>query len=384
MNVAIVIPTEWRAKTFTTDPRLLVQGFDQLGHSATIVCLTGSTPAEGSETLLVDYPTLTSPGFWRSTRFDLVVVFTWMHGHNAVLAAATRSGAFVVSKGDTDGNYSARAQPIATLRYAFFSAPSLTPRARNLWYWAKRLGYLDQAYTRPIVQNIEQSHATVVETNQARKHVLQILRMQGRDGLASKVHVVPTAVAEAFCYAGRASTVKDEPLVYSVGRWRATQKNGRLLASVLRSFLRADGRARAIVVGSGSANLFEGFELPQISTAEHLDQQELASIAARARIFLVSSRWEGCHISAHEAAAAGTSVVGTPIPAVDALAGQTGFGAVSRSHRKRDVVHALRSEMDAWDRGQRSRSAIAEHWRARLAPCAVTSRLLELGMSAEL
>ena len=255
MNVAIVIPTEWHASTFTADPRLLSQGFDQLGHNATIVCLSGSTPADGAVVLQVEYRRLTDPAFWRTEGFDLVLVFTWMHSYNDVLVAARLSGAFVVAQWDTDGNYSARAQPMSTLRYAFFSASPVLPRARNIWYWTKRFAYLDREYTRPIVANLQLADATVVETDPAHERVAQILRMRNASHLAAKLHVVPLPIADAFSSVDVAA-MRDERLIYSVGRWKAAQKNGKLLASVLRSYLQADDQAVAMVVGRGGAALF--------------------------------------------------------------------------------------------------------------------------------
>ena len=377
MNVAIVIPTEWHASTFTADPRLLLQGFNQLGHNATIVCLSGSTPADGAVVLQVEYRRLTDPAFWRTEGFDLVLVFTWMHSYNDVLVAARLSGAFVVAQWDTDGNYSARAQPMSTLRYAFFSAPPVLPRARNIWYWTKRFAYLDREYTRPIVANLQLADATVVETDPAHERVAQILRMRNASHLAAKLHVVPLPIADAFSSVDVAA-MRDERLIYSVGRWKAAQKNGKLLASVLRSYLQADDQAVAMVVGRGGAALFGDVPVSRLQTAEHLDQHDVASIAGKARVFLVTSRWEGCHIGAHEAVAAGASVVGTPIPAVQALTVNQAFGRVSRSHRKRDVLRALESEMAEWDRGGRSPGVIASYWRERLEPRAVAARLLSL------
>ena len=227
-------------------------------------------------------------------------------------------------------------------------------------------------YVRGIVEPIRQAGATIVETATGRQNLVAFLRDIGAEDLDEKVHFVPNPAADPFVL-GSVSEVR-ERLIYAVGRWDSVQKNGRLLSGVLHQYLRDDPEARVVVVGSGKIKLPQG----QVEQIGQVTRTELAAVATRARVCLITSRWEGSHIAGHEALASGATVVGTPIPAVKSMTNRGQYGSVATRHRASSVVDALAREMKAWDDGQRSPLKIAHHWRERLSAEAVAESLIGL------
>ena len=155
------------------------------------------------------------------------------------------------------------------------------------------------------------------------------------------------------------------------------EKNVDLLIATLESFLGHDRDARAVIAGSGAARL-QRVRSSRIERVGQVERQRLAEIAARARVCLITSRWESFHNGGHEALAAGATVVGTPIPVVYSMTCDGRYGTIAKSHRVRSLQAALVGEMSAWDLGERKAVAIASDWRARLAPSAVASQLAAL------
>ena len=377
VRAAIVIPTEWHATAFTLDPRILAGGFETIGHSATIVCGPGSTYPPETEAITVDGARAHDPGWWRRQKFDLAVVFTWMHSHLAVLKVIAASDAFVISKGDTNGLYGARAHPRNTLGAAISSADDPASAGRNVWLWGKRfvLRREHENHARPFLANLRQAHATVVETEVARENLRRFLDSAGASDLVSRVHVVPNPCAVPFMTADVPG--RKERLIYAAGRWGAREKNFGLLEHVLERELSRDPDASAVVAG----RVPERLRAPsprKIQFVGEVERERLAEIAARARVCLVTSRWESFHLAAHEALAVGATVVGTPIPVVSDMVSGGRYGTMARAHRPASVHAALREEMRLWDDGRRDAESIAVEWRGRLAPEVVARQLVSL------
>ena len=377
MNVAIVVPRVWDSEAFSTDPRILVQGFEQAGSKATIICGVGSRfPADTAATI-VDVSKMASPGYWRHERFDLAVVFTHLHSHQRVVAAAATSGVYVISKGDTSGLYGPRSHPLQTLRFAISSAEGAAEGVRNGWLWTKRLVSRSeyQALARPIVENLRTADCTIVEIATARENLGRFLDGLGESELLDRIHYVPNPVDPAF---ESMPPSEKQRLIYAVGRWDSRQKNAPLLGATLRRYLDKDREACAVIAGGGAEAVVAAGAIPRTDRIGVVSRKTLADYASTARICLVTSRWEGSHIGAHEALTVGATVVGTPIPAVKAMVAEGPFGETSRAHSTRRLAHALEEEMRAWDEGGRAPGAISAFWKARLAPRAVAAQLLGL------
>jgi Glycosyl transferases group 1 len=374
MRIGIVIPTIWDANAFTTDPRILVDGFERSGHEAVIFCTSGSRFPRDSPAAMANRTAFGNVDFWRQHELDGAIVFTWLSSHLDVVSALVAAETFVISKADTDGLCGPRTYPGETLRRAVYSSSDSVSRARNVWIWTKRLTLRrdHDDYVRGIVEPIRQAGATIVETATGRENLVAFLRDVGAGDMDEKVHFVPNPAADPFVL-GSVPEVR-ERLIYAVGRWDSVQKNGRLLSGVLRRYLRDDSEARVVLAGSGK------IKLPQVRVERigQVTRTELAAVAARARVCLITSQWEGSHIAGHEALASGATIVGTPIPAVKSMTNRGQFGSVASGHRVSSVVAALAREMRAWDDGRRSPLKIAHHWRACLSAEAVAEALIDL------
>ena len=381
MRVAIVIPIAWDAAAFSTDPRILAGGFDAIGHSAKIVCATGSTlpPGEAVPALAVDRKRMESVQWWREQRFDLAIVYTWLHGHHGVVGALVESGTFTISKGDTAGLHGARAHPWATLNAAIQSSDGLTSTLKGVWLWAKRLAVPHEHanHARPFVTNLRRAHVTVVETDAAHANLRRFLRSASAPELVEKIHVVPNPVALPFITVPIPNP--KERLIYAVGRWGSAEKNPELLVRVLERHLSCDRKARAVIAGSGSLHVSSAVA-GQVECVGVVERSVLAHIAAMARICLVTSRHESFHLGAHEALTVGATIVGTPIPVVREMSADGSCGRFANSHRARAVNSALAAEMRAWDEGLREPCVIASSWRQKLAPDAVAKALVQLAV----
>jgi hypothetical protein len=374
VRIGVVIPTIWNADSFTTDPRILVDGFAQLDHEAVIFCSTGSELPHGAPAIAADRRELGDIGFWRAQGLDGAVVFTWLNAHSDVVTALSRAGVFVVSKGDSDGLCGPRIYPGPTLRRALHSSNDTVSTARNVWIWTKRIMLRGEhtAFAEPIVKMIEQAGATIVETEAARDNLARFLRHMGATNLIERVHFVPNPAADAFVSVSVSQP--RERLIFAVGRWDSTQKDGRLMSNVLRRYLGDDTEARIVLAGTGKIAL----PAERVDQIGQVTREKLAAIAARARVCLITSQWEGSHIAGHEALAAGAAIVGTPIPAVKSMTNAGRSGTMASRHRTSSVVDALTAEMRAWDDGLRSPVQIAEHWRACLRPDAVADAMIRL------
>jgi glycosyltransferase involved in cell wall biosynthesis len=377
MRVAIVIPGEWHANTFSVDPRVLSGGFEAIGHTATIVCGSGSTYPEDTCAISVGGSLAEDPRWWRDQNFDLAMVYTWMHGHQNVLSGIAESGTFVVSKGDTDGLYGPRAHPRSTLVTAIGSARGPVSVARNVWLWGRRFVETREyeSYAAPIIANLRRAPATVVETDIARENLFRFLDSVGASDLASRIHVIPNPSASQFMTADLSG--QKERLIYAAGRWNAWEKNFGLLKSVLERYLRRDPDASVVVVGTPPER--QHFRSSRrLELVGQVERTTLAEIGARARLCLLTSRSESFHLVAHEALTVGATVVGTPIPVVFDMVSRGRYGTVSRARRPASVVAALSREMQLWDEGRRDAGTIAADWRSRLAPEIVARQLLDL------
>ena len=185
MRAAIVIPRAWDAAAFSGDPRILAGGFNELGHEAVIVCCSGSAYPPGVAAVTVPFEVMGSADWWRRERFDLAIVFTWLHSYSNVVSGIAKGGTFVISKGDSDGVHGARAHPLKTLRRAVESSDDPVVVARNGWLWLKRL-VLEHEHTNhaiPFLDNFRKANVTVVETEIARGHLVRFLESVGASTL---------------------------------------------------------------------------------------------------------------------------------------------------------------------------------------------------------
>jgi glycosyltransferase involved in cell wall biosynthesis len=154
------------------------------------------------------------------------------------------------------------------------------------------------------------------------------------------------------------------------------QKNARLLGRTLRDYYKRDASTRFVLIGKASDSVQVGAS--PVTSLGRVPREELGDLLSAARICLISSRWEGSHISGHEALASGCTIVGTPIPAVQSMIGEGRWGTIAAGHTPRDLAQALGAEMRVWQEGERDPVAIAAHWRRKLLPHIVAGHYLSL------
>lgn len=358
MKIGIVFPVRLEPHELHKAPGLLTAGFTALGHDARLI-----SPMDGP---------LDDPARWRAAQLDIALVFTWMTGFPAVLAAIRASGTFVAQIGDTDGRMSARVYPRARLERMVMPQHAFADKARALGFWARTWASGFRAEDADVIANIESTHLTIVETKGARENIVRFLRVYGRSSLEAKIVVVPNPVEERLW---REPGPK-ERLIVAIGRWDDPQKNVALLVRVLGEYLRKDPATRAEVMGSGGDEALGRLAgLPNFCRLGTVARETIAARLAVARVILFTSRWEGMAISLGEALTLGCTAVSTPLPTFEHIL-QPDFGAVAAS--RAEVGAALKREMRAWDDGHRDPVAIAQHFRALLAPRVVAARILTL------
>lgn len=366
MRIGIFLPRRWRR--FSLNMEELGETLRHLGHEPVLVC-RGADEADCRIPLRVaSEADEQATGFWEALGLRGVIAFAGLGSAEAVRAMRA-SGAFVVSRGDTDGQLGVRVFPRAA--WLRMVDPARGPvdflkRARHfLNCWRIHYRELDQ----PNLAGIEAADAVVVETEAARANLSRFLSHYGRAEWLAKVHVVPHPVAPDF---ESGNPLPDPgPAILCVGRWHDDQKN----APLLRRTLRRLRDVRAVVAGSGAA-FFSG--LPQVEVRESIPNAEMPAAFDRCRILLSASRFEGHPISGLEAVCRGRTVVAPPLPGFVDIVQDGRFGTLAGSHSARALAAAVRTELAAWDGGRRAPAAIAAHWRPRVSHRTVVQSLLAL------
>ena len=201
--------------------------------------------------------------------------------------------------------------------------------------------------------------------------------------LVRKLILVPHPVSPLMGYRGEPKERK----ILVVGRWEkadAAQKDPNLTMKVLGAFLAAFPGWTAEVVGRGSGNLrvltadWAAAARERLSLSDYLDHAELIQRYTNSRILFCASRYESFHISSAEAVCCGCSVVVARHPLLASTAWFTteSSGTLAPSRRSGDLIKALQTEADQWERGHRAPMAIAAIWSAQLHAPEVAANLL--------
>jgi glycosyltransferase involved in cell wall biosynthesis len=346
----------------------------ECGHEAILVCAAGSEPPPGAPLVIASNAEFESSAFWMRLKLDVAIVFTWMTNFLGTVSALKRAGIFVVSKGDTDGLLGARAHPREAFVRTVYSQQTTFARTRGIWHWAKKYAVLYKEEDSRLLANLATADATIVETQAARDNLLPLLRHYGAEELWQRIHAVPNAISHEI--ASAPVPPRPDRRVVSVGRWDDPQKNVGLLRGAIDRALRLDSNVSFLIVGPGAEPHFSGAG-SRIECTGRVPHEEMRHLLGRARILLLTSRWEGFPNTLGEALALGCSIVGTDIPAIRQVVGSSEFGRVAGSS-SRGVATALEDELRSWDEGTRDPREIAAYWRERVAPEKVAARILEL------
>lgn len=389
-NQAMKIALVWNHPQRLTDLSfrfgLYVQGFQALGHEATVVC-PRACAAE------VDYPlhlaeraeTLEDETFWRHLGADVALAITY-HRKAAMLAAIQRSGTRTLALSDSDGQVGLRAHPRITLARMWHYQPNWRRRLGCLKYFLGRYVFdarRGQEEDEEMLASTRHSDAVLFHSRPAIDHFRHFLRFHGEENLAQRCRSAPFAVPAAFSQYPLPD-VKDD-LVVAIGRWSDPQKDAPLLADALAIALAGRPRSRVEIFGHDAEPYF-GELRRRHGTVRLRGPQPLEHIRetlSRARSVIFASRWEtGPHV-ATEALSLGATLVGAPIPnligltADDAGGDPHAFGRVATDRRPGSLAGALIEEMQAWDSERRRAQDIAAHWRPLLTPTSVCRQYLQ-------
>jgi len=316
---------------------------------------------------------MASTEFWRAQRLEAALVYTWMGGSRETVDALVGAGVRVVSKGDTDGQLGIRVHPVACFRRMVYSQISPLEKIRAAWFWLKKYLWLHRAEDRRVLENLERSGSTIVETPSARAGIARFLSAYGREDLLAKIHLIGNPVSIDLVE----SAVPDKQRkVVAVGRWDDPVKDERLLAAALKRFLHGGREVEVVVLGGGASHWLSVLEgHPRVRLMGAVPHAEIVAHLADAQVCLVTSHWEGCMMAAHEMLAMGGTLAGARIPL---LADLSDFATLAHSRRPEEVAVALDTELDAWRKRRRQADQIAAHWRPRLHPHGVARRVAEL------
>lgn len=354
-----------------------VAGFEALGHAPVVVCRREH--AEGFEAplhLVESDAALRDPSTWRELGAEAAVIVTW-HRMPDVLAALREAGTRVLALTDTDGKIGFRAHPWASLEHMWVYASTWREKARCVKYWLGRLARErlgPSPEDREVLESTRLSDVVAFGSRRAREEFRLLLRLRGEEALEGRLAVVPFTIGASFLSCP-VPTEKARRIV-AIGRWDDPQKHPELLVAALERVFAKRSDVEVEIFGRGGEEVFAALERHGEFRYRGVRRQEIVAEAlSTSRAIVFSSRWEGCPHSALEALTLGATLVGTRLPSLESWVEGGRFGRVAAS-RAADLSAALLEEMAAWDAGERDPRAIAEHWRAIVAPEAVCRQLL--------
>lgn len=198
----------------------------------------------------------------------------------------------------------------------------------------------------------------LVETEIALQSFQEYFAGHGRADLASRVEVMPPAIAETF----RLKEEARKHAIIAVGQWFRWQKNFPLLVETITETRSLDPELEWIVVGNGAQFVQERLQRSHLGAASkvrfypHTDPHELADLYISARIIFYSSRQEGFPNTLCEALCCGASVVAPRgIQAFDFSANKC-WGT---TYRRAEASAAVFAELENWQQGGRNAKHIS-------------------------
>jgi glycosyltransferase involved in cell wall biosynthesis len=375
--VGLIWAATTRLSGITVRYERYVRGLRALGHDPLTVCLPAAAAGYPEPVALA--PTeaaLRDPEFYRPRRFEAALVMTWL-GLPEIVAAVKESCPWVVSIADSDGQIGVRTHPGATFRRTVYQHSRFGMKLRAAKYWLQLYALGPAEQDQPVLASAGPADRIAVCSSAAAAHLRRFFDSYRRPDLAGKVMAAPYPIDE--CYRTPEVPVRRGNQVVAIGRWDDPQKDAGLLCRAADRFLSTGGRAEFLLVGPNGGRAFEALtrRWSQVRYLGPCPPDVVAEHLRNSRVLLLPSRWESGPIVLNEALASGCTVVGTDaIPSVVSACVEGGFGAASRGRSAAGLAQALRSEMSAWERGERNPVAIAAYWRPRFDPVTVCRELL--------
>ena len=346
------------------------------GHEPVVVCMANEAGPAGYSIVETTAGEQQTEEFWRRMELDMCICYTWLRLPET-LRAMRAAGTFVLSRADSDGQFSYRVHPRATYRNLVGVARGPSDFLRRFRHFVRCYLFFYRDFDRESLATIGESDAFVVETEGARKNLEMFFRHYRCERLLERVHVVPHSVPDYFLTGPLGK--KDRDLVYCAGRWDDPLKDAPLMCRTIARILAKESQARFLMTGQGANEVFGRIAGdPRVQMLGQLPRAELPALISECRIHLSSSISESQPIGALEALCCGATVVGKPIVGFQDVVDHGRFGAVSAGHSSASLAAAALDELKRWKNGGRDQSAIAAHWRERVGNRTVIRKLLEI------
>lgn len=377
-KIAVVINAAWRSYA-SIDFDGYCHELRRLGHLPTLVLWPNSEYVERDFPVVqAEADEMEKEGFWRDLAVQAAIFFNWLRAPR-ILDAMKRAGLSVISRGDSDGQISARVFPRAAwLALENGNDGALRWLQKRQW-WLRRCLILCAINDRDLLDTVERTDVVVTECDESAKHLRRIFTYYRRPELSLKLRVIPHSVSNEILQPDIPIDQKARALICG-GRWDDPQKDAHLLVATLERLLPNQGELKVTIVGSGADRLFGplGRKFPQIVWLRRIPRREMSQLLANHQLILSSSRWEGYSVIALEALCMGCTLVAPPLPGFVSMAEQGRYGTIAPNRSPASLAAAVEQELALWDRGARIPAEIAAVWRNRTNTHTVIGDLLSL------
>jgi hypothetical protein len=371
------------------DSGLLCRGFEMIDRQSKTILFAPSREGQGDKILRGSEEELANPEWWRNLGIEGVVMFSWARPrYQAIASAIVASGVKLVQLTDTHGVIS----PIADAR------AHLVIHWEHRWHepaWKRlliTLASLPEAYIfRPFKDRararlIATGNCFCGATPEAVTRFARLARFFEGSAAAKRVQLLPLPVNPAFFFSENDTKIDE---VISIGRWDTQQKRTPLLTSTIELAAKARPQTTFRIFGRATdamhawhATLSPAIQ-QRVIIEGFVQNDDVAKIFRSARVILVSSAYEGCHISSAEAVCSGASVVGCKSAFLSAITWHTSrnSGRLCKQANPTELARTLVEELQAWDRNERDPIQISNDWCQIFHPDKVASRAIELAQS---
>jgi hypothetical protein len=375
------------ADFFARDSGLLCRGLQAIGIESRAVMPGERMPEDEADLIRSDYHNLESADWWCSQELDGVVLYAWGRPRFRKVAAAIRNaGIFLVLNQDNSGLVSPLAGFGDWLRAQWiYGGQGLHAAA-----WVKSAKRISRGLTAGLfltdplrAVHLKQGDVIACVSPVAAEHYRRLCRIYGGGDLARRVEVIPHSVEPMFRYSGRTKRRQ----IACVGRWGdEVQKRPRRLMAVLDRLMQSDADVTIVIAGKATdemknwhAALDEGRQC-RVRLAGMTERQGLAALLDGSQVFYSPSAYESFGIAAAEALCAGCSVVAgrsLTMPSFEWFVAECS-GRLAERDDVDGHAAALRTELAAWNGGQRDALRISDIWCERLHADKVAERVVEM------
>jgi len=366
---------------WSRDLALTVRGFRELGHEAWLVCWPTTHPKDptGRPVLLITPEMAASPNWWQSQNPDAVLLGLWtMPKYDAIRAAALSATPRIVERCDSDGVRLPSSNHRVFFRNQVVAAWDRAPSSWKLLSACAAAGKcLAYELAAPYLQirlrrTLRLLPFFLSETPTATLRLQRLAQKLGTP--AEKFRHIPHPIDTQVFHRPRPAPPK-RPVIVSVGRWQALQKDWPLLQATLRGFLDQRPEFEAVVFGPGAP-----YPSPhsRITLRGSVPPDAIARELQTSQILFFSSRYESFLLAGAEALCCGCSVVGPKEVASAEYFSSFFGGSPPVAGNPRELARALVQEADQWHQSRRDPQAIASRAQASFSHLHVAGTILSL------